>query len=123
MAWLESDDPTLHLARLSTRPLTIGWTKRGDLVMSSTPETMLLTARLSGVAVHSIESLPEGTYLEVVDGEVVAETRFTVRTPARKVPDDRPGLVPAQRLSPTRERRLDDLGIDWDNLAGRRGWK
>lgn len=78
-AWLATDtDPgVLHLARLLGRPMTIGWTRRGDLVMSSTPETLAHLALTSGVRVAKVREIPEGTYLRVVEGEIAEEAVFT----------------------------------------------
>lgn len=66
IAWLTAEDPhVLHLARASTRPMTIGRTRRGDLVMSSTRTTLMSTAGRAGVSLRNIEDIPEGTYLRV----------------------------------------------------------
>lgn len=78
LAWLDtSDRGALHLARLVGRPLTIGWTRRGDLVMSSTPESLSNLSQWANVRIRHIESMPEGWYGRVVDGEIVEERTFT----------------------------------------------
>lgn len=83
IAWLDTHDPaSLHLARIKGSPMTIGETRRGDFVMSSTRETMASWARMAGVEVRNVTSVPEGTYLRVVAGSVVE--RVTFRTPAPK---------------------------------------
>lgn len=79
-AWLDMDEPdVLHLARCAERPLTIGWTRRGDLVMSSTPETLEDLAMWSNVRIRKVREVKEGTYLRVVAGEITEETPFTVK--------------------------------------------
>jgi len=105
-AWLNVDEPdVLHLARASTRPLTIGRTRRGDLVYSSTPATLATAADLIGIRVEQVRSVPEGTYLRVESGEVVASTKFAVVTPSAPVPDDRPG-----RKAPAQAKRTAPVG-------------
>jgi glucosamine 6-phosphate synthetase-like amidotransferase/phosphosugar isomerase protein len=134
IAWLDADTPgALHLARLAVRPLAIGRTKRGDLLASSTVKTLSETARLGGVALRSVEQLPQGTYLRVEAGEIVERRSFDVRTPIKPVPDDRPTASKKARPQATHvmshdewlwDRELvDGREIDWDNLAPRRGWK
>lgn len=76
-AWIESVDvDELHLARCSERPLTIAWTRKGDLVMSSTPETLLNLSLWANIRLRRVEEIDEGTYLRVRDGEIVERTRF-----------------------------------------------
>lgn len=79
LAWLmtHTDPGALHLARLLGRPMTIGWTRRGDLVMSSTPETLAHTALTAGIRINKVREIEEGTYMRVVDGEIVEEVSFT----------------------------------------------
>lgn len=90
IAWLTADDPfVLHLARLSTRPLWTGQTRRGDLVFSSTDATLRLTAKLTKVGLHDVQPLPEGTYLRVEAGRVVEQRRFAVPE-AAPAPEDVP---------------------------------
>lgn len=114
VAWLDSDTPdVLHLARLAERPLTVGWTRRGDLVASSTPATLAATGRFAGVAIARTVVVPEGTYMAVERGEIVERRRFQVRRPTSPIPAD----VPRR---PRRPVVVD--GIDWANLVPRRGW-
>lgn len=77
-AWIMPDKPEeLHLAKTTNeRPLTIGWTRLGDLVMSSTPTTLANTAEMAGIKVRRFRELDEGTYLRVVAGEIVEEASF-----------------------------------------------
>jgi glucosamine 6-phosphate synthetase-like amidotransferase/phosphosugar isomerase protein len=94
IAWLDADSPhTLHLARLATRPLWIGRTRRGDLIASSTDRTLALTAKLAGVSIVGAEPVPEGTYLRVEAGRIVERRSFAVAE-AAPAPDD----VPATRV-------------------------
>lgn len=112
VAWLNVGEPdVLHLARLAVRPMTLGWTRRGDLVMSSTPQTLRHTGQLTGVRLERIEQVAEGTYLRVEAGVITERRRFPVERAARFVAED----VPAK------SQVID--GIDWANLAPRRGWK
>lgn len=79
IAWLDADTPdVLHLARLQGRPMTLGWTKRGDLVMSSTPETLKLTSLLAKVDICRTEYVPEGQYLRVEGGRIVDRVKVTL---------------------------------------------
>ena len=86
VAWLDANDPaSLHLARIKGRPLTIGWTKRGDLMMSSTRQTLRHWARLTGVTIEGIVDVAEHTYLRVVQGKVVDWRTFGPGPSAPKV--------------------------------------
>ena len=85
LAWLDTSDPdVMHLARLSTRPLTVGWTKRGDLVYSSTRRTLEQGAKLGGVGVTDIIDIPEGTYLRVRGGAFEVWDTIKVNPPTIK---------------------------------------
>jgi glutamine phosphoribosylpyrophosphate amidotransferase len=98
IAWLDSHEPgVMHLARLSTRPLTIGWTKRGDLVFASTTANLRKAAELSKVGVDDITTLKEGTYLRIEQGGIIEWTEFTPRHPKIEYAVDMPG-VSAPRL-------------------------
>jgi glucosamine 6-phosphate synthetase-like amidotransferase/phosphosugar isomerase protein len=93
LAWMDtSENGVLHLARLAQRPLTIGWTKRGDLVFGSTREALRRTARLAGVKINEIESLDEGVYMRVEAGEVTDFRCFKVNHPKVVVAEDKPGM-------------------------------
>jgi glucosamine 6-phosphate synthetase-like amidotransferase/phosphosugar isomerase protein len=77
VAWLDGGTgDVLHLARLVSRPLTLGWTKRGDLVFSSTRQTLQDAAKRADITIQQMQDVGEGTYLRVVGGEVVERTRF-----------------------------------------------
>lgn len=84
LAWMDADDPaSLHLARLSGRPMTLGWTKRGDLLMSSTRQTLERTARLSNLRIEAVIDVPMGTYVRVVGGNIVEWVPFGPRSNGR----------------------------------------
>jgi glutamine phosphoribosylpyrophosphate amidotransferase len=106
LAWLDTaDTASLHLARLTQRPLTIGWTRRNDLVMSSTPETMANLASWSNTRIRDIEEVAEGTYLRVVEGEIVEigcfePKRYTPKHTSKYTPHPRP-MVPSAATRPT----------------------
>jgi glucosamine 6-phosphate synthetase-like amidotransferase/phosphosugar isomerase protein len=75
--WMDAEDTdSLHLARLNGRPLWLGYTKRGDLIASSTKQTLNRTAKLAGISLNEISEVPEGTYLRVVEGKIVEWQRF-----------------------------------------------
>ena len=77
VAWLSTPNPDeLHLARLGGRPMTIGWTRRGDLVMSSTPDTLADLAFLTGIKISKVWEVPEGVYLRVIAGVIVEKIMF-----------------------------------------------
>lgn len=83
IAWLDTDTPdSLHLARLSARPLALAWTKRGDLVFGSTPKNLEWVQKSMDTTFVRVETIPEGTYLRVVSGEVVERSTFKP-TPSR----------------------------------------
>jgi glucosamine 6-phosphate synthetase-like amidotransferase/phosphosugar isomerase protein len=93
IAWQEGGDPTtLHLARLSTRPLCVAWTKRGDLLFSSTPRNLTKAMTAAKVGFQDLTVLKEGTYLRVSDGGIQDWTEFKVRHPVRPVQLDIPGM-------------------------------
>lgn len=95
IAWFDSDDPgVLHLARLSTRPLTVGWTKRGDLVYSSTRQTLEKGMKAANVGIFDVIDIPEGTYLRVRDGAFEEWSSFKVRHPVVTEDLDMPGAKP-----------------------------
>lgn len=78
LAWIEYDMPEiLHLARVQERPLTIGWTRLGDMVMSSTPGTLANLASWSNTRIRDVWEVPTGTYITVQEGEIVTVEKFT----------------------------------------------
>lgn len=80
LAWIElADANVLNLARVQGRPLTLGWTRKGDLVMSSTPETLANLALWSNLRIKKVREVEEGRHLKVVAGEIVDESTFTPR--------------------------------------------
>lgn len=125
ISWIDVETPgALHLARLSTRPLTVGYTRRNDLVMSSTPETMRAWSLMAKVEIQNIRPIAEGTYLMVVDGKIEDQRKFKVRSPQRFVPDDRPGGLirhtlptgkwsghPAQKRTPNQNQKVRALSV------------
>jgi len=152
ISWLDASDPeVLHLARLSTRPLTIGWTKKGDLVFSSTRGTMRKAETLGKVAVEDVLDVPEGTYMRIRNGQFEEWSDFKVNHPkVTQLDMDMPGakkgkgksakgkarkqrkqqnVVPATvSYDPQYTANLDGFDawedqIDWDSLVPRRGWK
>ena len=86
IAWLDADEPhVLHLARGAGRPMAIGWTRRGDLVMASTRAALSHLAKVTKVHIGQVENVPEGTYLRVEAGRITTRQRFAVPVkPERK---------------------------------------
>lgn len=81
IAWIDTDDPHgLHLARLQERPLTIAWTRKGDLVMSSTPETLEHLSLLANVKFRKMTEFKEGAYVRVERGQITEVKTFKPRT-------------------------------------------
>lgn len=92
VAWLDANDPSaLHLARLNGRPMAIGSTRRGDLLMSSTRATLQATARIAGLTLSDVTVVPEGTYLRVVRGDIVEWRSFNE---AKAKPKAKPAPLP-----------------------------
>lgn len=78
VAWIETARPrTLHLARLTGRPLAIGRTAGGSLVYASTPDCLVEGCKAAGVTLNEVREVAEGTYLRVLRGEVKTVERFT----------------------------------------------
>jgi asparagine synthetase B (glutamine-hydrolysing) len=93
IAWMSSWEPgILHLARLSTRPLTIGWTKRGDLVFASTVANLRKASELGKVAIEDVTTLKEGTYLRIKEGGIEEWSEFKPRHPKIQYAVDMPGV-------------------------------
>lgn len=75
IAWLDLREPgTLHLARVTGRPLHIGQTKGGSLFFASTPEAVKDAAKAVKATLVYEEEVPEAKYLKVVNG-MIAEYR------------------------------------------------
>lgn len=81
IAWIDTENPhALNLARLQDRPLTIAWTRKGDLVMSSTPETLDHLSLLSNIKFRKMLEFKEGSYLKVERGQIAEVKSFKPRT-------------------------------------------
>lgn len=71
LQWINTSDPfTLHLARLTGRPLTIAQTKNGSAVWASTRELLLNAMRNTLTPPEFVWEIPENTYLRVVAGRI-----------------------------------------------------
>jgi glucosamine 6-phosphate synthetase-like amidotransferase/phosphosugar isomerase protein len=89
LAWIDLRDPaTLHLARVTGRPLCIGQTTGGSLLYASTLQAVRAAAAACKVTLEYEEEVPEGTYLKVIRGMlaevvqlagVVADAAFTAK--------------------------------------------
>lgn len=78
LAWLRVDDPgALHLAVGAGRPMHIGQTRRGDLVMASEDRCLDDIERWSGLAIGHRSKVPDGTYMRVFDGDITELRSFT----------------------------------------------
>ena len=115
IAWLDADEhDTLHLARLSTRPLHIGWTHRGDLVYSSTRQTLERSARAAKIRIGDIVEVKEGTYLRVEQGNIQEWVEFDVVHPPVIVQEDVPTPTPLRRSAPSAPvAPFNGSDIDW----------
>lgn len=78
VAWLDTEDAVLRLARVRTSPLAFGQTAAGDFVAASTPAILAEATRRVGVRLWGVEEVAEGTYVEVLAGRIVTMTRFAV---------------------------------------------
>ncbi len=89
LAWLDLRDPsTLHLARVTGRPLCIAQTAGGSLLYASTMMALRTTAKACRITLAYEEEVPEGTYLKVIRGMlaevvklsgVVTDAAFTAK--------------------------------------------
>lgn len=111
--WLDSYAPdALHMARLAGRPLWLGYTKRGDMLVSSTKQTLIRTAKLAGVGLSELSEVPEGTYLRVVEGKIVEWTRFMPKQRPRRELWDYSHYTSTQSTLPNGMQRTD---WEWDD--------
>lgn len=70
LAWITTDETdVIHLARLRDRPLILAWTRQGDLLAASTYGAIRSAALEDDVV--EFETVPEGTYLKVRNGEII----------------------------------------------------
>lgn len=83
-AWLDTNENerTLHLGRLSGRPLWIARTEAGSLLYGSTPQTLLDGASTLS-RVESIDELPTFTTVTFHDGELADMASIPVATTSR----------------------------------------
>lgn len=71
LAWIDLRDPaTLHLARVTGRPLCIAQTAGGSLLYASTAQAIRDAARACRVSLAYEHEVAEGTYLKVIDGMI-----------------------------------------------------
>lgn len=77
LAWLSTEDALLRLARVQSSPLAIAHTAAGDFLAASTPHILRSAAAKIGLGLWGVETVPEGTYLEVDRGRIVTWERFT----------------------------------------------
>lgn len=130
LAWMDTNEPgTLHLARLSTRPLCIGWTRRGDLVFSSTPSTLRKAMAASKIRIEDVSEMTEGTHLTIHEGNIVEWQEFKPNHPEVIVAEDMPDAKKqAAKPSKVEQETLDNLDgfdaweseVNWDEIVPRR---
>lgn len=118
VAWMDAEDVNaLHLARLSTRPLTYGFTKRGDFVFSSTRKTLAASSKMARQVIQGVVEVPEGTYMRIEGGQITDRERFTVRTPKvvyrEDVPGNQNGSRRGKRPIPQAPLPFNGTDIDW----------
>lgn len=94
IAWMDStENDVLHLARLSTRPLTIAWTKRGDLVFASTVGNLRKASLAAKIELVDVTTIKEGTYLRIEQGGIQEWKEFHVNHPKVTTQLDIPGIA------------------------------
>lgn len=77
VAWIETERPrSLHLARLSGRPLAVGTTPAGSLLFASTLPLLREAAGRARVRLDRSWDVPEWTYLRVWRGGIQEVRRF-----------------------------------------------
>lgn len=82
IAWLEyATSNSLKLARISGSPLIVATSESGSFFFASTATAITAAARkadvkLNGDYSNNTHALPEGTYLQVVDGTMVSSHTF-----------------------------------------------
>ncbi len=78
LAWIDLRDPsTLHLARVTGRPLCIAQTTGGSLLYASTLQALKDTAKACRITLAYEEEVPEGTYLKVIRGMLAEVTKLS----------------------------------------------
>lgn len=78
LAWFDVQATNLlNLSRVSYSPLFVAKNEKGSLLFASTQSCLTNTAEKHGFKLKSIESIKEGTYLAVKDGEIIERTMFT----------------------------------------------
>ena len=71
LSWIETSDPRwLHVARYKDSPLAIAQTKIGSFVFASTLPMLKQASARAGLALSTIEAIPEGWYLRVRNGRI-----------------------------------------------------
>lgn len=77
VAWYDVRDPSLlHLARVSSSPLIAATTTEGSLLFASTESCIRRAASFAGLRIAYLNSLAEGTYMQVRDGAVIDKQEF-----------------------------------------------
>lgn len=77
LAWIDLRDPsTLHLARVTGRPLCLAQTAGGSLLYASTLQALRAAATACRVDLAYEEEVPEGTYIKVVRGMLAEVTKL-----------------------------------------------
>lgn len=87
LAWYDDDDDhrTLHLARVSSSPLVVAQNSSGSFFFASTEDTIRnAVAKHGNNDIVYMESLAEGTYMEVREGRITTVDTFTPSVPAWK---------------------------------------
>jgi len=84
IAWLETDkSEVLHLARISSSPLIISYTEKGSLFFASTPECINKASVKQGIKITKSETVAEGQYLQVLNGEIISRQDFSKKAKDR----------------------------------------
>lgn len=81
LAWFHQDDDLrqrIFLARVNSSPLFVGESAEGSVVFASTEFAVLNAMRQVGMTPVKLRDIPEGTYLELIDGSIEGVRTFEV---------------------------------------------
>jgi glucosamine--fructose-6-phosphate aminotransferase (isomerizing) len=77
VAWFDATDASvLHLARVSSSPVVLGFTDKGSLLFASTEKAVRKAATENALTIVATRSMPEGLYHQIRNGEIVSTEYF-----------------------------------------------
>lgn len=83
IAWLNSASTkwdVLHLARIQGSPLVVAQTERDSVLFASEAKHLTRVAEKLNLEIDTLHHVPEGTYLKVQQGTVIAADLFDVKS-------------------------------------------